>query len=206
VAEYVTLEQMQHVTLDAVDVYLASLGGMVRLRQLTAPQVIFASRQAVETRPGTEGTQVVDLTRRKMYLVALALEKPEVGETDAQRIAFAETLLGYSELDQLLLDEVRERLSQGVLTAEDREVLRQPLPAGEMLEALGLRNTPGSVLAATPVDEREMILAVALRVPEVLFNQVPLDIVRALYQQILRERADEETAFRRMLGQALQSE
>ncbi len=197
---------MRQVTLDAVDVYLASLGGLVRLRQLTAPQVIFASRQAMETRPGTEGTQVIDIARRKMYLVALALEKPAVGETDAERIAFAETLLGYSELDQLLLDEVRERLSQGTLSAEDREVLRQPLPAGEMLEALGLRYTPGSVLASAPVDEREMILSVALRVPQVLFNQVPLDIVRALYQQMQRERAEEELAFQRMIAQALQAE
>lgn len=193
---------------DSVDVYLERFGGLAVIRELTSVQVAQSARLGVMDIASSEGSMhVSDPIMRQSIQLALCLWTrvpveggaegetklvPMFGEDAATVLPQLETIQRLGWRDHLLLTEVLERLTDGRLTLDDRAYLSQEHPTLEQLDFLKLEgNTPAAVAtaAASAGDgELEAVLSVALRIPDVLLNKVPMGVVRQLKQQIDRER------------------
>jgi len=187
---HVTLDQLKAPVLETVDVYLARFAGCVTLQELTGQQVLNAAKWATE-RVGGEGMRATDTHKSKCIQVAMALKSPALGATDEECAAQVGTIQGLPAADQFLLGAVLDRLTEGTLTAAQKDALKQEQSASELLKELG-GTLP--VFDELDADDLEMVLAVGLRVPQVLFGQVPMQNVRLLWQQLQKERRQDAEA------------
>jgi len=161
--EQIGLAQLAGAPLQEAEVYVARAGGLVRLRELTGQAVFMASRLALAPVAGTEDLQRVDVAKREALRILFALVDPALDADLTKRAAQVQTILSLGYADQLLLSRVIDLLSEGTLTEQQRELLKQPLPPGELLRLLGTSlETTEEYLQTRGEDDLRDILAVAL--------------------------------------------
>lgn len=195
---YLTREQFSEaeVVLNQADVYLERLGGCVVVRELTGRLEMMASRHGVEERITESGAiRVPDLARRRCVQLALALvdgntKKFLLADTPEEIVTRTEIVENLPWRDQLLLSVVLDAVTDDSLTEGQRAFLREPHSSAEMLERLQVEQVATDTLREEGGQEYAMLLSVALRVPQVLFGQVPMSIIRDLYARIQVERAE----------------
>ena len=181
----VTLEQLAAQNLQRAEVYLERFGGCVILEELTGPRVLKANQWSLEVVMGSEDLRRIYQAKRQALRIALALREPSLGETDEARAAQVEIIAGLAFIDQLLLSGVLDLLAEGQLTAEQRDLLQQEKPPGELLEAVIGSRTPESVLEQAPGEELEMLLEVALAgFPQALTGGFSLSTIKLLHGQM----------------------
>lgn len=187
----VTLEQLKAPPLATVEVYLQRFKGLVVLQELSGEQVLKAGKWAQENLPGTDDVKIVNQSKYRSLLIALALKEPRLGGTD-EEIAAASGIVGALPYqDQMLLQRVHDKLTDNTLTEEQRQLLKEEKSAIDLWKGLGGGDSLEANLEALDSADVEMVLAVGLRVPEVLTQQVAMSTVRLLYERLEREREED---------------
>lgn len=189
--QFISADMFQTPPLSEAVVFLQRFGGMVKIRELTGAQVMKAARYGSrEINTDNGSVSVPDGTKQRAIKLAMALVEPALGENDELKAAAFETIQNLPYADQLLLMTVLDLLADGKLSDEQRDLLRQEKSAVELLDALGTEESPTAVIDAVEGEEVADLLSVGLRVPQALFGQVPMSVVKILAARIREEQIE----------------
>lgn len=193
---YISATDFAGTKLDTCELYMDRFGGVIVVSELTSLQVAMAAKLGIaELASSDGGIQLPDNMKRQQLTLALSLRdgntgEPLFGHTPEDVLPHLAAVENIGWRDHLLIVEVHDRLSDGTLTLDEREYLKQPNKTLDQLDylRLGEKTAAAVTKAAEENGDAEKVYEVALRVPQVLFGSVPMSVVNKLHEAILRER------------------
>ena len=182
--KYLGFQDLKEAPLDTVEVNIARLKGKVLMQELTGEQIMKIAKWSMEQ---VGDASVMNPIKSRSLQIALAMveEKPKSDELKAGNI---DAINNLQHLDQMLLSLALEFVTEGKLTDDKRNILRdESLNTTEKLEKLGETINPEAVISNAG-ELAQDVIKVGLRVPAALFGQIPISVIRQLSQQVDDER------------------